>query len=1821
MNTDPSHHIAIIGMAAHLPGAASVDEYWTNLRDGRSGLTRFTTDELLADGGNPEDLAAEGFVPVKGYLAGADAFDAHFFGYSPREADVIDPQQRVFLECAWEALEDAGIVPSRFEGRIGVFGAAGTNTYLLNNLLTNHDLLDSFGRYQVLQASDKDFLATRTAYKLGLTGPAVTVQTACSSALTAVHFACQSLLDGECDVALAGAAAVTAPLRDGYPYQEGSITSPDGHCRAFDKDAAGTVPGNGVGLVVLRRMEEVDAQTHVRAVIRGSALNNDGDDKVGYTAPSVSGQQAVIMEALDIAEVDARSIGYVEAHGTGTRLGDPIEVAALTQAFRAGTDDEGFCGLGSAKSSVGHLDAAAGIPGLIKTVLMLEHGEMVPTLDFSEPNPELSLVGSPFTIIDSTRPWDTSGGPRRAGVSSFGIGGTNVHLVLEEAPQRPADKATADDDAPFCLALSGRTPVAVLEAANSLADHLEAHTELALATVASSLLRGRTWLERRVAVSATGRDGALLALRRLSVDDVITADKRAKVAFVFPGQGAQYPGMAADLYAHDADFAARLDRCGELFRVQLGVDLLELVLHDGEERAELLGQTQYTQPALFMIEYCLATWLIDHGVVPKAMIGHSIGEYVAACVGGVLSLDDAVLLVAARGRIVSEMRAGAMLSVQLGEADVAPYLGEGIEIAAVNSTGFCSLSGSHDSIAALAERMRADGIVCSPLKTSHGFHSASMDPAIERLAQVATGVDLHAPSITLYSNVTGQVLTSEQATDPVYWGQHLRRTVRFSDAVDALLADPATVFVEVGPGRSLSTLISYHASWTPSRVAVSTLPQPRRVGTDRVQMATALGTLWAAGVVDDENLLVPNATEHVALPAYPFQRERHWIDPVAAAKQPERRRPTGPSLLVPTWHRLASSGSEAAHRTWLLLVSDERQADTLRSLLPAEDPISTVIPTQDTAWAEVLATVEPSEPSSAALHIVAATGTRDGREAYQHLLALGQHLALVPPSEGTALTVIVRGAHEVLGTEEVHADAALPAALCAVLSQEIEGLSTRVVDLDSTLADLPEAVADVLHETLAMGVDQDVAIRGAHAWIRSFETLPDVAGESRLVDGGLYVVTGGLGGVGSAIARRIAERTQGSTIVLLQRSEMPPRDDHDATLATRASEDLVRRKIELVRELEELGARIEVRTVDITDADTVRKVVAELASRGHRLDMVVHAAGLPGAGLLASKNLDDVTAILGPKVEGTEALAQALHGHDVGPFLLCSSVNSILGGFGQSDYAAANAYLDARASSLRSEGLSATSIGWSRWEGVGMAAHTDHSVGGDIGHPMLRRVSAAPERETFTCTISTAQSWFVDDHRLLGSGLVPGTAYIELVRGALAGRAQGRTMVLSDILFLSPAFVPDGQERTLSVVIETAPEGEFFTVRSQNPADHTWQDNATGRVTWEAPSEVAPQDLDALRRAHPVREDFHDEQSVFDRAQAEQWTEGPLKFAIGPRWHVLRRLELAEGHTFATLALDDEFRDDVTLFPLHPALLDIAVGVFRMDAKDPNYLPLSYRTLRYRHPLTSEVVVHTRPKGAVTQDGAETLSTDLEILDPHGRVLVEIEGYTVRVVRDIAALQEHIAGELERVVSAEDVRPTDSQLDMLMVGHTEQDMLEAFERLLSLRVLPPHVLVVDDDFEDRRELASRLTPSMLQEQISGPTTKHPRPPLATEFAAPRTPLEASVAAIWADLLGIEDVGVNDDFFELGGHSLAAVQIVTRIKQRLAMEMDIANFYESPTVARMAELLHPSGDGAAPQREEIKAVSRTEEVDLEAIEQMDEGELDAYLSLLAADGNV
>ncbi|MBE9201696.1 MULTISPECIES: type I polyketide synthase [unclassified Nodularia (in: cyanobacteria)] len=1314
--------IAIIGMAGRFPGSNNTQIFWENLINGKELVSAFTH----------SDSSANGSIKAGGVLSDIDLFDADFFGFNPREAETMDPQHRLFLECAWEALEDAGCNSETESRPIGVYAGVGMGTYLLNNLSLHPDLMASQSFLQTLVGADKDYLSTRVSYKLNLRGPSISIGTACSSSLVAVHLACQSLLSGECDMALAAGVAVKVPQSEATLFPE-EIGATDGHCKAFDAKANGTVGGNGLGVVVLKRLEDAVAEgDHIYAVIKGSAINNDGAVKVGYTAPSQEGQAKVIRTAQIMAEVAPETISYLETHGTGTAMGDPIEVKAMTEAFQSSTNKKGYCAIGSVKTNIGHLDAAAGIAGMIKTALALKYQKLPPSLNFSEPNPNIDFENSPFYVNTKLTDWETNGTPRRAGVSAFGFGGTNVHLILEEAPRKQLSVNSQQLSARKyqLLVVSAKTSSALETATRNLVNHLKQHPEVNLADVAYTLQVGRRVFSHRQMVVVEDIKDAIVALE--SPQKSFSTNK-SPVVFMFPGQGAQYADMARELYESESIFQEECDRCCQLLQPHLQLDLRHLLYpspEQKEEATEKLNQTAITQPALFVIEYSLAKLWMSWGIVPEAFIGHSIGEYVAATLAGVFSLEDALSLVALRGKLIQQCPTGDMLSVYLSTEALSAKLNPELTISVRNSPSLNVVSGSVEAIKKLEIQLLTEDIKCRRLHTSHAFHSPMMASAIAPLKQAISQLKLNPPQVPFISNVTGTWITPEASVDPNYWTQQLQQPVRFSEGITELLKDARRIFLEVGPGQTLSSITRQQAT---DRTILNSLRHPQEDNSDLALLLNTLGRLWLVGVeIDWTKFHIHHQRDRLSLPTYPFERQRYWIDPPeqkdhSPLGSPNKKPDIAEWFYVPSWKRSMTPFHQVIdlnnHQCWLVFMDganlgsvmgrrlEESGATVIRVAMGEEfsrvsENIYTINPSDRQDYDRLIREVLKLGQIPLIAHLWTVSCDLSFAESqvlgFDSLLYLAQAIATQNFTDPLHLGVVSSNIHNVTGNETISPEKATILGTCQVIPQEYANITCNHIDLAGANFSYSEFIDRLITEIASKSTDTVVAYRDNSRWLPTYESvrLAENQDIAPLKEEGVYLITGGWGGIGFTIAKYLAETVR-AKLVLVSRS-IPSK----ATWTNANHDEATTAKIHQILELEQLGAEILSLSADVSDAVQMATVAQSVERVFGKINGIFHTAGIPGSGIIQLKTPEMVAQVMAAKVKGTLVIKQIFKDVPLDFLVLFSSISSTLGGVGQVDYSAANVFLDsfARSPDAQKNWLT-TAINWDIWQQVGMGAN------------------------------------------------------------------------------------------------------------------------------------------------------------------------------------------------------------------------------------------------------------------------------------------------------------------------------------------------------------------------------------------------------------------------------------------------------------------------------------------------------------------------------------
>ncbi len=1744
--------IAVVGLSVHVPGAQDLDTFWAHLRDGVESIGHLSPDEMREAGVDPALLDHPRYVRAGGFLDRMEWFDAGFFGLSPRDAAVMDPQTRHFLECCWHALEHAGHVPERFEGAIGVFAGAGAGQYFWKNVVRDPELMESVGYFLLRHTgNDKDFLSTRASYEFDLTGPSVSIQTACSTSLVAIHYACQSLLSWECDMALAGGATIEQPHRHGYLYEEGEILSPDGHCRSYDHLSGGTVFGSGAGVVALRRLADaVEAGDTIHAVIRGSAVNNDGAGKVSYLAPSVDGQARAVAEALSLADVDPATIGLVEGHGTATPVGDPIEVAALTQAFRTGTDAVGYCALGSVKSNLGHLDTAAGVASFAKAVLALGHRTLPPTVHFEAPNPLLQMESSPFYVNGEARDWPRGPEPRRAGVNSLGVGGTNAHVILEEAPELEG----GDRGRPVhLLTLATRSAPSLEDASRELLEHLETHPDAPLADLSYTLRTGRRAFAHRRALVCRTADDAVEALATGTGASLVSAQAPSEardVAFLFAGGGAQYPGMGRSLYDHEPVFRREADRCLAILDGILDFDLRALLSPgpeaDLDAAAQELQRPSRALPALFTVQYAQARTWMAWGVDPASMVGHSMGEYTAACLAEVFSLDDVLSVVALRGRLFETVERGAMLSVGLDEDALRRRLPQGVSIAAVNAPEVTVAAGPEHDIDALAAALAADEVETRRIRIDVAAHSAMLEPILAPFRAHLETLSLAPPTRAFVSNLSGEVAGAEVATAD-YWVRHLRHTVRFGDGIGRLLNPDGPLLLEVGPGRTLATLARLHPSWTPDQPAIPSLPGPRDDDDAQAFMLGSLGEVWARGVsLDWAGYDEGQDRRRVPAPLYPFERKPHFVGPPSA--RPEEHAAPDPSrtsatldaegrfvdladwVHQPDWRPLppAAPSPDAPAGPTLVLADPGSPGAELAARLAATGADVTVAATGSAfgtgpegptlrphsaddwtrLWAHLASDGGPGLPATV-VHAWCLAPTHDEPidptdRVFLPVFHLVRTLEEAHPGHALAFVAVASGALGVSG-ESAHPDHALLQGPVRVVPRELPSISTRLVDagrLPRAAGARGAALARLVDEIRATDAPRFVGYRGSERLGLAWAPVPlaDPGPVDGLDDGAVVLVTGGLGGMGLALARSLAARRP-LRFVLAGRSGLPPRSEWPAVKAAAAEDDKTARAIREVEALEAAGSPVEVVAADVTDPAAASALVEAARARFGGLDVVVHAAGVLDDGPLLGRTVDQVRAVLDPKVAGARALEAAVADLDPSLFVVFSSVSAVLGAAGQIDYAAANAWLDVFARAREHEtGRRTVSLAWGAWRDVGMAAELADSAhygpeagdgpeGDPLDHPLFhRRVTRPDGGVAVRMEFEWGRHWMLDEHRTrAGERILPGSGYVALIEAATEVVDGGPDRVIRDLTFLRPFRVARDEVRELEVLLEPRGEGWTVRVRGRSRGEHGWTDHATARIgdTRQAGRrESLDQVLARVGRPDPTPRPEH---PVMD---------------FGPRWGNVVGAALSNGEALLAQRLPEPFLADLAESRLHPALLDMATAgapdlVPGIDPAAHFLIPAGYGEVRLRGALGSALTSHIRLRDA----DAEGLlaSFDVTVYDESGAVLAEVDEFSMmRVDRDALA----------------DSGPGSDEPDWLRHAIDPAEGAELFRRILA-RPGAPHLVVVPRPLEVLQDEVGRAPAP----RSRGAAPAGPRRVLLPEVAAV---LEAHEAVAEAAVLGSED---------------------------------------------------------------------------------------------------
>ena len=1843
--------IAIIGMSCRFPGAQTLEEFWDNLMQGMETITYFSDKELIDAGVDASLLNNPNYVKAKGVIKDSECFDASFFGFTPREAEILDPQHRVFLECAWHALEDAGYCPEKTKSKIGIFGGTGTAWYL-SELYKNQAIRHYASGLSIVTGNDKDFLTTRVSYKLNLKGSSINVQSACSTSLVAIVMGMNSLFDYHNDMVLAGGVSIVIPEKTGYLYEDGGLDSPDGHCRTFDEKAHGTVFSSGAGVVLLKRLSEaIRDGDNIYCTIRSGAINNDGAQKVGYTAPSVEGQRDVEIEALESSGINPDTISYVEAHGTATQIGDPIEVSALTEAFQVYTNRKQFCSIGSVKTNIGHTDVAAGVASVIKVALMLRKGKIPPMLHFAKSNPKINFEASPFYIDTQAREWAMSNTtPRRALVNSFGVGGTNACIVLEERPPQNLVEPS-DNDSYKLILLSAKTEAAIHSMKHNLYEYIKNNNEADnLGDIEYTLQDGRHSFSHRYFVVVRSKNELLSELQQSgskNVFSMISKDRSNKnVVFMFPGQGNQYINMGRELYFNQPLFRKYVDEGEVILREELHIDLLSIlfpVAESIEHEEKKIGkpnidQTIVAQPAIFIIEYALAQLLMSWGIKPQVMIGHSVGEYVAASLSGVFKFEDALKIVAKRGQLIQNLPPGAMIAVNLAEPELVEILPANIEIAAINSPKLCVVSGPIKDLCKFEQYLKKNNIYYKKLSTSHAFHSKMMLPMKEAFTKVFDGVELRKPIRPFVSTVTGSWITEEEAQDYDYWVDHAMKTVRFSDSVLKLLnSDIEHIFIEVGPGHSLGSALKKHENAL-NRFSTSLLAPTTGFCTSEKYLAIALGKMWLFGMDISWKNYTAKKRRRVSLPGYPFEREKYMLLNSEGSQHDNftqdvgstniKRKDIGKWFYVPVWKQTLPLGfpydcldNKEKLFCWVVFIDNlglgKRIVSKLRErhedvycIYTAEDykelgDGSFSIKVDELAHYDRLFSFCKNNSSGKKLKVIhlwnvdlakgnLSSNNVQDREKMNFYSLLFAEQAIVNNNmfNGLSFVAVANGVFSIVDSDfNLSPEKALAIGPCRVFQQEYPMVQSRFVDIDAEVigeengSDKFESIAKslIMEALLLRSVDTVVAYRQSRRWLQIFEPVylsyPSIE-TLKLRKRGVYLITGGLGGMGLVLADFLVKAAQ-TKLVIIHKTALPERAKWDEWLRYNY-DDQLSEKINRIRELETKGAEILLYQADISDFNSVCKVIEDSTKRLGKINGVFHSAGVAGGGVIPLKNPAIVEAVFAPKVKGSLVLDEALKDIPLDFFILFSSITAILGESGQVDYCSANSFMDSFAyyrNSVSKNGFT-MSMNWSRWGLVGMGQKKAKVYENNAlkemrkpnfavsmknpQHVIIEKSYTTNDKRQYEIDLDAENNWAMNEHLLMNMPTLVGTTFFDLLYKVIRRDKKNVAVILQQVVFVSPLISYGKNKKMLNLLFEKEAENRYkFVFRSQyhgqgedDSSRAKGQEHAFGNLLAVPSEDVGQYDINSIIG------EMKNEITQFSCN-----TDSDIGFlSLGERWECIEKIYTNNYKWLAKIVLSYKFLKDLEEFPIHPAMLDVATSFCVRYVSDEGelYLPHGYSKVTIHAPLEENIYSYVHSYDRDTDK--KTVSFDIKILSSSGKVLLEIEEY---ILKQISA-NTHSAIEETKTAIKEAKAPKKKEMDVDPNDIFPDEGVDVLYRIFGAEKTS-QLIVSSKDF-----LTLVKDNICFDEEKKNKTNEknlYPRPStIMTSYVAPSNNIEHSILEIWQNVIGINKIGVNDNFMELGGNSLTGIQIGAGISDLFAIDFTIEDFNENQTISELANLV-------------------------------------------------
>ena len=1816
--------IAIVGFDCRLPEADTVEEFWKNLLAEKESMTEFSEEQLLASGISPATFNNPHYVWKRGIVRGPDQFDAEFFNFTPREAELLDPQQRLFLECAWHALEDCGIDPFNTEKKIAVLGGVGS-PYHFADAFKNKSVQKIASGTAIATSNDKDYVTTRVSYKLNLTGPSINVQCACSTSMVSIVLGIDSLLSYQSDVVLAGASSIELAEHQGYMYQPGGLESPDGKCRSFDKDAAGTAFSRGCGVVALKRLEDALAdKDHIYAVILGGSINNDGNRKAGFTAPSVQGQVEVITETIELAGIDPSTITMVEAHGTATPVGDPIEVASLSEAFGQYTAKKGYCALGSVKTNIGHTDVASGIASLIKAALCVKHGVIPASLNFHEPNPAINFVDSPFFVNIKTTKWDRPDNtPARALINSFGVGGTNACVILEEAP--PLENAPPQHDHDL-LFISAHHKDSFKKYCENIHLFLGDHPETNLNGLAHTSRTGRRSMKYRGAIAFRDREDLLAKLGAgvSPVNSKTTADKG--LVWMFSGQGNQFVNMGRELYAENRLFRETVDYCATLLTPIIELDIREILFpseQNYDEALAVISRTYITQPAIFIVSYAIARIFQSYGLAPDALIGHSVGEYVAAALSGVMTLEDALKAVALRGKLVYDLPEGAMLAVLLSEAELAKVLPAELDIAVINSPELVVLSGTTADIESFAAQLKKKRIVSKKLPTSHAFHSRMMLPCLDQFRDFFKGVSLHAPVIPIISTVTGLVLSDDQARDHEYWVQHLVKPVLFGKAAVLKLSSvSATVFLECGPGQSLESAVKRQLKPEDLHTAIGTLHENENAIT---ALDTALGKLWIDGITFDYDLRFNSSVYHkVSYPLLPFNRKTYRLDfggkdSVASEQSGVKKENIADWFYIPSWKRTAPVDLVLKNKNetsdlpvkWLVF-SENTFADAIARRIREKGMACTIVRRGDhyqendgdihiridekDDYRKLISTVVHDECQLRIIHAWNfSTLTEESlslnnaasllERNFYSLIYLEQGLISNNLGGQVSLTCLVNDAFNVTGRGQVRPEKSLAIGPIRVLFKEHPEMYSKLINLESTSlvsTDFSRIIDQLIRETEIETDETIITYSGTDRWTETVEPVSLREQQENLTgvlqENGVYLITGGSGGIGRTLSLLLAENVK-CTLIWTGRRVLPARQDWKLLIQNADTEVNLKDILETILKVEQMGSAVRYYGVEVSDAEGMTRMVSDVESECGVINGIIHSAGTAGGGVIALLEKEDAENVLGAKVAGSLVLQQLFAEKALDFAYLFSSVTAIFGEAGRVDYTSGNAFLDALShSQFLAKCKNICSVNWGAWGVVGMAADWQRDknkkkTGGkslkekalpasEESQPItLCFQSAQGKQEHYSVNVNAKEHWVMNEHLLSGVPTLVGTTFLDLLTKWKNLKGLEGEMTIHDGVFLSPLMIVNNAPTDLQLVSEqTGAETYSFLFRSSTGAsEKIWKDHFSGIVS--------------------IRHGEQSDNRVDISSLIKQFTSAPgtgrhftivrdgrnkVMLQYSSRWDCKEKTYISDDECLSQLELPESLVQDLEVFQIHPAMLDVATSTHVMHMIDRTgvYLPSSYGQVQVFKSFPRVLYSHAKRSRPHIQED-QYIYFDVDLYDEAGEAILSIKEYAFIKVGETGGYQEekHDKLALKNVFEEDDILPDEGK--------------HVFAMLLQNPDLPQVAVYTEDlaiEFKETKISYVRKNLLKNKQKAMEMLDVDDRPDIDTPYEKPENEIEKSIAAIWSSILGINKLGANDSFIELGGNSLLTIQVISGIGDEFGVELEASEFVKHATIRSQSDLV-------------------------------------------------